>query len=88
MSGAVVALVRDINETEIIPMYGKFEGCSKQWKNLGIDCHESQICARNRDEAQTMVAVTHYRRSTLGSDPRNSPTAGIIWDLKEKPGWS
>jgi Protein of unknown function (DUF3128) len=64
--------------------YGKFEGCSKQWKDVGI-AMKAKMC-KNREEAEAMVAETHYRR-TLGSDPKNSPTAGIIWDLKEKPGW-
>lgn len=38
------------------------------------------------EEAQNLIAETHYAKN-LGSDLKQSPTAGVIWDLKEKPGW-
>jgi hypothetical protein len=33
-----------------------------------------------------MLEKTHYKQN-LGSDLKVSPTAGIIWDLKDPPGW-
>jgi hypothetical protein len=65
--------------------YGKFEGCSKQWKDLQI-AMKAKI-SKSRGDAEALIAQTHYRKS-VGSDLKNSPTDGIIWDLKEKPGWS
>ena len=38
------------------------------------------------DEAQRILAETHYKKN-LGSDLKQSPTAGVIWDMKEKPCW-
>jgi len=38
------------------------------------------------EEAQRLIDGTHYTKN-LGSDLKQSPTAGVIWDLKEKPGW-
>lgn len=64
--------------------YGKFEGCSSQWKDIGI-AMKAKLC-KTREEAEVLLVATHYRNN-LGSDPKNSPTAGIIWELKEKPGW-
>jgi len=37
-------------------------------------------------EAAQLVAETYYSKN-LGSDLTQSPTAGVIWDLKETPGW-
>jgi len=36
--------------------------------------------------AEQILAETHYRKN-LGSDLSRSPTAGVIWELKEKPCW-
>ena len=41
---------------------------------------------KDDDEAIAVIAKTHYKRN-LGSDLKNSPTAGFIWELKETPGW-
>jgi len=38
------------------------------------------------DEAQRILSQTYYKKN-LGSDLKQSPTAGVIWDLKERPGW-
>ena len=65
--------------------YGKFEGCSRQWNDLQI-AMKAKLC-KNRDEAVALIAQTSYHQN-LGSNLKNSPTAGVIWDLKEKPGWS
>ena len=38
------------------------------------------------EKAQQILAQTHYKKN-LGSDLKQSPTANVIWDLKEKPCW-
>ena len=64
--------------------YGKFDSCSKQWKDLRTAV--SAKMKKDKEEALAMLEKTRYKQ-TLGSDQTKSPTAGVIWDLKEKPGW-
>ena len=45
--------------------------------------HESQDDSECR---QGILAKTYYAQN-LGSDITQSPTAGVIWDLKDKPSW-
>ena len=40
----------------------------------------------DEEEARKLIAKSFYKNN-LGSDLKNSPTAGVIWDLKETPGW-
>jgi hypothetical protein len=40
----------------------------------------------NEDEAKQLLATTYYVQN-LGSDITHSPTASVIWDLKDKPSW-
>merc|ERR1719183_2690681 len=42
---------------------------------------------RDSNKAKEKEAKTYYR-THIGSDPKNSPTAGNIWNLKETPGWN
>jgi hypothetical protein len=64
--------------------YGRFTGCSNQWKDFRIAMRAK--VAKTPEEAEALVQTTYYRNN-LGSDLSKSPTAGVIWDLKEKPGW-
>lgn len=64
--------------------FGKFEGCSNQWKDIRIAMRAKM--AKTEAEAEALIQTTHYRQN-LGSDLSKSPTAGVIWDLKEAPGW-
>jgi len=41
---------------------------------------------KDEEEARRLIETTFYKQN-LGSDLKNSPTAGAIWELKEKPGW-
>jgi hypothetical protein len=64
--------------------HGKFDSCTAQWNDL-----KTAMTAKTTsdpEEAQRLLAQTHYRKN-LGSDLTQSPTAGVIWDLKEKPCW-
>ena len=62
----------------------KTDACSAQWKDVRIALRAK--ATSDPDEARRMLAETHYKRN-LGSDQERSPTAGVIWDLKEVPGW-
>ena len=64
--------------------YGKFDSCTAQWNDIKISMKAKM--ASDPEEAQRLLAQTHYRKN-LGSDLTQSPTAGFIWDLKEKPCW-
>ena len=61
--------------------FAKFDDCSRQWKDL-----KNALRAKvSRDEtyARTIMQDTHYHHRTT-----ESPTVGVIWELKSKPGWS
>mmetsp|Transcript_30731 Transcript_30731/g.45487 ORF Transcript_30731/g.45487 Transcript_30731/m.45487 type:complete len:104 (-) Transcript_30731:132-443(-) len=64
--------------------HGRFDSCSHQFSDLKIVL--SAKIKSNEAEALDMIANTYYKKN-LGSDPANSPTAGFIWKLKNKPGW-
>mmetsp|Transcript_23693 Transcript_23693/g.50009 ORF Transcript_23693/g.50009 Transcript_23693/m.50009 type:complete len:100 (-) Transcript_23693:21-320(-) len=64
--------------------FGKFDACSAQWNDLKTAFKAK--AASDPKEAQKLIESTHYKQN-LGSDPQRSPTAGAIWDLKEKPTW-
>jgi hypothetical protein len=64
--------------------FGRFQGCGAQWNDLKTAIRAK--ATRDQKEVQEMMASTYYVKH-LGSDPEASPTAGVIWDLKEKPGW-
>jgi Protein of unknown function (DUF3128) len=60
--------------------FGKFDDCSRQWNDLKLAAYakfyNDETAARS-----AMEATYHHKRSTI------SPTVGVIWDLKETPGW-
>jgi hypothetical protein len=64
--------------------FGEFDRCSAQWNDIKIAAKAKMM--QNADEATQLLETTHYKQ-TLGSDPTTSPTAGVIWELKEKPSW-
>lgn len=60
------------------------ESCTEQWKDLKLAMKAKTTS--DPDEAQRLLSQTYYKKN-LGSDLKQSPTAGVIWDLKERPGW-
>jgi hypothetical protein len=64
--------------------WGKFDRCSNPTNDLKIVFRAKMMS--NSEEAKELLKTTYYRRN-LGSDPKNSPTAGFIWELKKIPGW-
>lgn len=54
--------------------------------NAKVMSDEEKEKAKAKGEAKRPIAKVVYKNN-LGSDLENSPTAGAIWDLKEKPGW-
>ena len=64
--------------------HGHFDSCSSQWEDVKTAFRAKMESDSNK--ARDMVNETFYKKN-LGSNPKNSPTAGYIWDLKETPGW-
>mmetsp|Transcript_25859 Transcript_25859/g.44180 ORF Transcript_25859/g.44180 Transcript_25859/m.44180 type:complete len:102 (+) Transcript_25859:301-606(+) len=64
--------------------HGKFDSCTAQWNDVKTAMKAKR--ASDPDEARKILETTHYKKN-LGSDLKQSPTAGVIWDLKERPGW-
>jgi hypothetical protein len=60
------------------------ESCSAQWNDIKLAFKAKSVS--DADEAREILAQTHYKKN-LGSDLKVSPTAGVIWELKETPGW-
>jgi len=62
---------------------GKLDGCGKQWRDLKLAAEARLIQWRKPERAQELINSTYYtKRTTI------SPTAGAIWELKDKPGWN
>lgn len=64
--------------------FGKFDSCTPQFQDLKIAIRAKLL--KDEQEAKELIAQTFYKRN-LGSDPKNSTTAGVIWELKDVPGW-
>ena len=63
--------------------HGKLDSCGKQWKDLKLAAEARLIQWRKPEKAKQLIESTFYiKRTTI------SPTAGAIWELKEKPGWN
>lgn len=60
------------------------DSCSAQWNDIKVALKAK--AASDPDEAKRLIEQTHYKKN-LGSDWKVSPTAGVVWDLKEHPGW-
>jgi hypothetical protein len=59
---------------------GQFDDCSKQWQDVKTAMRAKFI--KNEQEAKELLETTfYYQRRNV------SPTAGVIWELKETPGW-
>mmetsp|Transcript_8063 Transcript_8063/g.9727 ORF Transcript_8063/g.9727 Transcript_8063/m.9727 type:complete len:98 (+) Transcript_8063:172-465(+) len=64
--------------------FGKFDTCSPQWQDIKTAFRAKS--SNDPAEAKALIESTHYKQN-LGSDPACSPTSGVIWELKETPGW-
>ena len=60
------------------------DACTPQWNDIKIALKAKT--ETDPTKAKEMLEKTHYKQN-LGSDLKVSPTAGIIWDLKDPPGW-
>jgi hypothetical protein len=68
-------------------MHRKFptaDACTASWNDVKIAMKAKMQSDPNI--AEQLLAETHFRKN-LGSDLTRSPTAGVIWDLKDKPCW-
>jgi hypothetical protein len=60
---------------------GKFDDCSKQWNDIMI-AFKAKV-AREEEVAKNLMKTTYYHQWTT-----ISPTADVIWKVKETPGWN
>lgn len=60
--------------------FGTFDDCARQWN----DVKNAMRAKISRDEmyARKIMEDTYYNQRTTVS-----PTIGVIWEQKEKPGW-
>ena len=65
--------------------FGRFDACPAQFADIKTAVRAKMMS--DEDEARKLETGTHYRQVRLGSNPRTSPTAGHIWDLKDPTGW-
>ncbi|MGK3735016.1 MAG: hypothetical protein ACI90V_001855 [Bacillariaceae sp.] len=59
---------------------GRFDSCKKQWGDVKTAIKIK--FTRDPKKAQELLDSTYFKKRTT-----ISPTAGAIWELKEKPGW-
>ena len=64
--------------------FGEFDKCSAQFNDIKVALKAK--LESSPEKAMDLLETTHYKQN-LGSDPSKSPTAGVIWELKEKPSW-
>ena len=62
--------------------YGRLDGCGKQWNDMKKAAEARLTQWRDPKRAQELMDSTYYKKRTT-----ISPTAGAIWELKERPGW-
>ena len=69
-------------QSDSLYRHGKLDGCGRQWRDLKLAAEARLTQWRNPQRARDLIESTYYvKRTTI------SPTAGAIWELKEKPGW-
>ena len=61
---------------------GQFDDCTNQWNDIKIACQAKVFTPNTADAIQLIQNTYHYKRTTI------SPTAGVIWTIKDKPGWT
>lgn len=62
---------------------GKLDSCSRQWKDLKVAFRAKMKGGYDPHGAKELLDSTYYRKRIS-----ISPTAGAIWELKDKPGWN
>jgi Protein of unknown function (DUF3128) len=60
--------------------FGKFDDCSLQWKDVRNAAYAK--LSNDQQFAEKVIGETFYVQRTT-----TSPTVGVIWELKDKPGW-
>mmetsp|Transcript_26815 Transcript_26815/g.63026 ORF Transcript_26815/g.63026 Transcript_26815/m.63026 type:complete len:137 (+) Transcript_26815:49-459(+) len=70
-------------QSDSLYRYGRLDSCRKQWNDLTLAVEARLIQWRNPSRAKELIDSTYYKRRTT-----ISPTAGAIWELKERPGWN
>tara|TARA_B110000971_G_C19726210_1_gene370925 strand:- start:37 stop:324 length:288 start_codon:yes stop_codon:yes gene_type:complete len=61
---------------------GEYDTCGLQMRNMKL-CMKAKLLS-DEDEAKKVVAKYELFD---GSKLENSPTKGLVWSFKDKPGW-
>mmetsp|Transcript_66954 Transcript_66954/g.187148 ORF Transcript_66954/g.187148 Transcript_66954/m.187148 type:complete len:123 (+) Transcript_66954:34-402(+) len=61
---------------------GRLNSCSREWQDLKTAGRAKFLQYKDPEKCKKMMDSTFYKKRTT-----ISPTAGAIWELKEKPGW-
>jgi hypothetical protein len=69
-------------QTDHLYRVGRLDSCSRQWKDLKTATRARLLVFRDPKTAKQLLDSTYYKKRTT-----ISPTAGAIWELKDKPGW-
>lgn len=76
--------ISSTHQRDSLYRFGHFDSCSPQYQDLKLALRAKTT--QDPKEAAALIQTSFYRRN-LGSDRKNSPTADIIWELKDTPGW-
>jgi hypothetical protein len=60
--------------------FGKFDDCSPQFKDFKT-AMKAKFTKEEKDAREMIEGTFYHKRNTV------SPTVGVIWELKETPGW-
>ena len=70
-------------QSDSLYRHGRLDSCGKQWNDLKLAIEARLVQWRNPSRAKELIDSTYYKKRTT-----ISPTAGAIWELKERPGWN
>jgi hypothetical protein len=62
---------------------GRLDSCARQWQDLKTATRARFLVMRDPQAARELLDSTYFKKRTT-----ISPTAGAIWELKDKPGWN
>lgn len=67
---------------DLLYRVGRMDSCKTQWHDLQTAIQARYVLLNDPQKAEALIQTTHYQKRR-----QISPTAGTIWQLKEKPGW-
>lgn len=68
-------------QRDLLYRFGKFDDCQRQWQDFKTALKAK--VATDEERARQLLESTYFSQRTTVS-----PTADVIWKIKEKPGWT